>query len=158
MLSLTVNNILHQLDVAPDTPLLWALRDALGLVGTKFGCGAALCGACTVHLDGVPTRSCQLPTGDAVGHAVTTIEGVRAVAAIAPVAKAVIDAWIVAGVPQCGYCQPGFVMATIGVMAADRSQARDAILSQLTNICRCGSYDAVRSAVGLAVDALKRAP
>ncbi len=158
MLSLTVNAVVQALDVAPETPLLWVLRDTLGLVGTKFGCGAALCGACTVHIDGVPTRSCQFPAGEAVGHAVTTIEGVRAVAATAAVAKAVVDAWILAGVPQCGYCQPGFVMATIGVMAVDRTQGRDAILAQLTNICRCGSYDAVRDAVGLAVDTVKRAP
>ena len=158
MITLNVNGSQRELDIPPETPLLWALRDALGLVGTKFGCGAALCGACTVHVDGVPTRSCVFPIANAAGKAVVTIEGIADVAATANVTKAVIDAWIAAAVPQCGYCQPGFVMATIGAIAATPRPTRDGVLDQLSNICRCGTYDAVRWAVAEALETLKRAP
>ena len=158
MITLNVNGSPRALDIPPETPLLWALRDALGLVGTKFGCGAALCGACTVHVDGVPTRSCLFPVASAEGKTVITIEGIADVAATANITKAVIDAWIAAGVAQCGYCQPGFVMATIGAIAATPRPTRDAVLAQLSNICRCGTYDAVRRAVAEALETLKRAP
>ena len=149
MITLNVNGVSYQAAVGPDTPLLWALRDDLGLTGTKFGCGEALCGACTVHIDGEAARSCSVSVGDVAGKAVTTIEGLSG-----EVASAVRNAWIQAAVPQCGYCQPGFVMALTSILGANLNQSRDAALSQLTNICRCGTYDAVRIAVGLALDAL----
>jgi len=135
-----------------ETPLLWALRDEKQLVGVKFGCGAGLCGACTVIVDGLQQRSCQAQVGDVAGKSVTTIEGLTG-----EVARAVIDGWIKAQAPQCGYCQPGFVMAATSIIAADPKQPRDAVLGQLTNICRCGTYDAIRDAVGHALEALNGA-
>ena len=134
---------------SPETPLLWALRDEKNLVGVKFGCGAGLCGACTVIIDGRQTQSCLTRLSDVAGKTVQTIEGLSG-----DVAKAVTEAWIKAQAPQCGYCQPGFVMAAIAVISADPKQSRDQALSQLTNICRCGSYDAIRLAVGHALDSL----
>src|ERR1700730_4343400 len=150
MITLSINGQPHHLDIDPQTPLLWALRDELNLTGTKFGCGRALCGACTVHVNGNAVRSCLFAVGDAVGKTITTIEGLSG-----EVATAVKDAWIAAGVPQCGYCQPGFVMATTSILNTDRNQSKAAVLSQITNICRCGTYDAVRLAVGIALDSLK---
>jgi isoquinoline 1-oxidoreductase subunit alpha len=120
------------------------------LVGVKFGCGADLCGACTVIVDGQQTRSCLTRLVDVSGRNVQTIEGLSG-----EVSTAVTEAWIKAQAPQCGYCQPGFVMAATAVISADPKQSRDQVLSQLTNICRCGSYDAIRSAVGYALDSLK---
>jgi isoquinoline 1-oxidoreductase alpha subunit len=151
MITLQINGKPRELDIDGETPLLWVLRDELNLTGTKFGCGRALCGACTIHVDGDAARSCSVMARDAVGKTIVTIEGVSG-----DVATAVKDAWIKAQVPQCGYCQPGFVMTAITLLTADRSQSRDAVLSQITNICRCGTYDAIRVAVGLALDALKR--
>ena len=133
----------------PETPLLWALRDEMNLVGVKFGCGAGLCGAYTVIIDGRQTQSCLTRLSDVAGETVQTIEGLSGA-----VAKAVTEAWIKAQAPQCGYCQPGFVMAATAVISADPKQSRDQALSQLTNICRCGSYDAIRLAVGYALDSL----
>jgi isoquinoline 1-oxidoreductase alpha subunit len=150
MITLKVNGEPRQLDVDAETPLLWALRDALNLTGTKFGCGRALCGACTVHIDGEAARSCSVMAGDAAGKTITTIEGLSG-----EVAAAVKEAWIAAAVPQCGYCQPGFVMTTTSILNADRNQSKAAVLAQITNICRCGTYDAVRLAVGLALDRLQ---
>jgi isoquinoline 1-oxidoreductase alpha subunit len=150
MITLNVNGEPRQLDVDAETPLLWALRDALNLTGTKFGCGRALCGACTVHIDGEAARSCSVMAGDAAGKTITTIEGLSG-----EVAAAVKEAWIAAAVPQCGYCQPGFVMTTTSILNADRNQSKAAVLAQITNICRCGTYDAVRLAVGLALDRLQ---
>ena len=149
----TLNGKTATLASPRETPLLWALRDEKALVGVKFGCGAGLCGACTVIVDGVQQRSCQTQVGDVAGRSVTTIEGLTG-----EVARAVIDGWIKAQAPQCGYCQPGFVMAATSVIAADPKQPRDAVLAQLTNICRCGTYDAIRAAVGHALEALNRAP
>jgi isoquinoline 1-oxidoreductase alpha subunit len=149
MITLNINGRPHQLEADPETPLLWALRDELNLTGTKFGCGRALCGACTVHINGDAARSCSIMVRDAVGKIITTIEGLSG-----DVSAAVKDAWIAAAVPQCGYCQPGFVMAVTSVLQTDRNQTKEAVLSQLTNICRCGTYDAIRVAVGLAVDRL----
>ena len=149
-LELTLNGQRVEFSSPPDTPLLWALRDEMKLVGTKFGCGAGLCGACTVIVDGEQTRACQTSLAEAVGKTVTTIEGISGDAA-----RAVIDAWVGATVPQCGYCQPGFVMAATSIIAAKPQQSRDDVLSQMTNICRCGTYDAIRVAVGLALDSLK---
>ena len=152
MIRLTVNGIAHSIDVPPETPLLWVLRDGLGLVGTKFGCGAALCGSCTVHLDDDAVRSCVLPA-EAVGERrITTIEGLSG-----PVAKAVTDAWIANSVPQCGYCQPGFVMAAVAAIRATPAPTLPVILEQLTNICRCGSYDAVRIAIAAALVTIRAA-
>lgn len=153
MPGLTLNGQPAVFDSAPETPLLWALRDEHGLVGTKFGCGAGLCGACTVLVDGQPTRSCQTSLSDVAGKAVTTIEGLKG-----DVARAVTQAWIRAAVPQCGYCQPGFVVAATGIIAADPRQSQEAVLSQLTNVCRCGTYDAVRRAVSDALTALAAPP
>lgn len=146
MITLKINGQSRQIEADSDTPLLWALRDDLGLTGTKFGCGRALCGACTVHVDGDATRSCSIMVGDVAGKSITTIEGLTG-----DVARAVTDAWIKAAVPQCGYCQPGFVMAVTSVLDANRNQTKEAVLSQITNLCRCGTYDAVRAAVGFAV-------
>ena len=153
MLDFILNGRPETLASAPDTPLLWVLRDERALVGTKFGCGAGLCGACTVLVDGQPTRSCQTALSDVAGKRVTTIEGLEG-----DVARAVMHAWIAAAVPQCGYCQPGFVVAATGVIAADRTLGRDAVLAQLTNICRCGTYDAIRVAVGTALATLAAPP
>jgi len=149
-LELTLNGQRVVFSSPPDTPLLWALRDEMKLVGTKFGCGAGLCGACTIMVDGEQTRACQTSLAEAAGKTVTTIEGISGDAA-----RAVIDAWVGATVPQCGYCQPGFVMAATSIIAAKPEQSRDDVLSQMTNICRCGTYDAIRVAVGLALDSLK---
>jgi isoquinoline 1-oxidoreductase alpha subunit len=151
MITLHVNGQPRRLDIEPDTPLLWVLRDELKLTGTKFGCGRALCGACTVHIDGDAARSCSVMAGDAVGKTIVTIEGVSG-----DVATAVEAAWIKAQVPQCGYCQPGFVMTAITLLTIDKSQSKDEALAQITNICRCGTYDAIRLAVGLALDTLNR--
>jgi isoquinoline 1-oxidoreductase alpha subunit len=150
MITLNINGQPRHVDADPRTPLLWALRDDLGLTGTKFGCGRALCGACTVHMNGDAARSCSIMVGHAAGKTITTIEGLSG-----DVATAVKQAWIAAAAPQCGYCQPGFVMAAISVISADRNQTKEAVLSQITNICRCGTYDAIRVAVGLALDSLR---
>ncbi len=133
----------------PETKLLWALRDEAKLTGVKFGCGVALCGACTVMVDGEQARSCQLAVADVAGKTVVTIEGLGG-----KVAEAVIEAWIEAAAPQCGYCQPGFVVAATSVIASDPKQTAEAALDQITNICRCGTYDAIRVAVAKALEKL----
>jgi isoquinoline 1-oxidoreductase alpha subunit len=144
-ISLNVNGVEHALDVDADTPLLWAIRDAVGLTGTKFGCGVAACGACTVHVDGVPTRSCSVAVGDVTGR-ITTIE------ALSPDASHPIQkAWIELDVPQCGYCQSGMIMAAAALIA-EKPQPTDAeIDAAMTNICRCGTYSRVRAAIHQAV-------
>jgi len=151
MISLRVNGASVSVDVSPDTPLLWVLREQLALPGTKFGCGMALCGACTVHLDGAPIRSCVTPASAATGGAITTIEGVRgAPSAEAPdtVALAVLQAWGTHGVPQCGYCQPGMVMATVALLRTTRVPTDADIDAALAgHLCRCGSYQRLRAAV-----------
>lgn len=146
---LTLNGRRSTLTSSPEARLLWALRDDAKLTGAKFGCGAGLCGACTVLVEGQPTRSCQTRVADVAGKKVETIEGLSG-----EVAEAVTQAWIEAAAPQCGYCQPGFIVAAVGVIAADRGQSAEAVLSQLTNICRCGTYDAIRAAVAHALDRL----
>ena len=139
---LTVNGVDRELDIAPDMPLLWAIRDHLQLTGTKFGCGMALCGACTVHLDGQPTRSCVTPVSAAQDRKVTTIEGLSSSAG-----RAVQAAWIERNVPQCGYCQSGMIMAVAGLLK-DKPKPTDAdIDAALTNICRCGTYQRVRAGI-----------
>lgn len=144
-ISLNVNGIDHALDVDADTPLLWAIRDAVGLTGTKFGCGVAACGACTVHIDGVPTRSCSVAVSDVQGK-ITTIE------ALSPDASHPIQkAWIELDVPQCGYCQSGMIMAAAALIAGTQQPTNAEIDAAMTNICRCGTYSRVRAAIHEAV-------
>lgn len=141
---LTINGTRHQVDVPPDMPLLWVLRDVLGLTGTKFGCGAGLCGACTVHLDGVAARSCQVAAADAEYAAITTIEGLGTPDAPHPVQAA----WIAAQVAQCGYCQSGQIMTAAALLAETPAPSADQIDSALAdNLCRCGTYPRLRAAV-----------
>jgi len=143
--TLTVNGRAHVVNVAADTPLLWVVRDNLGLTGTKFGCGIAQCGACTVHLDGEATRSCVTPIS-AVGTAkVTTIEGLSPVATAA--SHRVQRAWVAEDVPQCGYCQSGQIMAAAALLATTPDPTDEQIDSTMTNICRCGTYQRIRAAV-----------
>ncbi len=142
MIALMVNGQAHSVDVDPETPLLWVLRDTLGLTGTKFGCGKALCGACTVHLDGEATRTCVLPVSAVQGKRITTIEGLRP-GGVHPVQQA----WIAHDVPQCGYCQSGMIMAAAALLKA-KPQPTDAdIDAAITNICRCGTYARIRQAI-----------
>ncbi len=145
----TVNGTAHTLDVEPGMPLLWALREQLGLTGTKYGCGIAACGACTVHLDGRAVRSCVLPVSAADGKQVTTIEGL----AQGGVLHAVQQAWVAHQVPQCGYCQSGMIMAVAGLLAQSPAPTDDEIDERLTNICRCGTFPRVRAAIHDAVKA-----
>jgi len=143
MLALTINGHRHDVDVAVDTPLLWVLRDALQLTGTKFGCGVALCGACTVHLDGEAIRSCVTPVSAAVGKKVTTIEGLSA-HADHPVQKA----WLVHDVPQCGYCQSGQIMSAAALLARNHQPSDADIDAAMSgNLCRCGTYNDIRAAI-----------
>ena len=142
-ITLTVNGQAHSLDIEPDTPLLWVLRDTLGLTGTKFGCGIAACGACTVHVNGRAVRSCSFPVSAADGLAVTTIEGLGADGTLHPVQ----EAWIAHQVPQCGYCQSGMIMA-VSALLEQRPDPSDAqIDATITNICRCGTFARVRRAI-----------
>jgi isoquinoline 1-oxidoreductase alpha subunit len=150
----TLNGDKRTVDVDPEMPLLWLIRDELQLTGTKFGCGAALCGACTVHLDGEAVRSCQIQVRDVEGRDVTTIEGVGAGAAGA-VAKAVQDAWIKLDVAQCGYCQPGQVMAAVGLLTQIPKPTDDDIDKTMDgNICRCATYHRIRAAIHEAAKSL----
>jgi isoquinoline 1-oxidoreductase alpha subunit len=143
MANLNINGKAVEVDAAPDTPLLWALRDHLSMTGTKFGCGASLCGACTVHVNGVPTRSCVTPISAVAGKQVTTIEGLDG-----RVAKAVQDAWDKVQVPQCGYCQSGQVMAATALLTKTPNPTDAQIDAAMDgNICRCGTYGRVRTAV-----------
>ncbi len=143
-LSLTVNGEPRSLDVEGDTPLLWVVRDELGLKGTKFGCGAGLCGACTVHLNGQPVRSCSTPVEMAAGADVVTIEGLGSEDRL----HALQQAWIDHGVPQCGYCQSGQIMSAAHLLATNPSPSRDEIVAAMTgNLCRCGTYSRIIAAV-----------
>jgi isoquinoline 1-oxidoreductase alpha subunit len=144
MVNLTVNGRSHTLDVAPDMPLLWVIRDELGLTGTKFGCGAAHCGACTVHVDGQPVRSCVTPAGTASGKNITTIEGLSRDGRSHPLQKA----WVAEQVPQCGYCQSGQIMQAAVLLAANRNPSREQIVQHMDgNICRCGTYGRIVRAI-----------
>ena len=144
MLTLEINGKSHKVDADPDMPLLWVLRDRLGMNGTKFGCGVALCGACTVHLDGIPRRSCVMPISAAVGHAITTIEGIGETAT----GRSVQKAWLDLEVVQCGYCQAGQIMSAAALLAKVPSPS-DADIDQgmSGNICRCGTYPRIREAI-----------
>ena len=153
MISFTVNGQVRQVDVEPEKPLLWVLREDLNIVGPKFGCGVAQCGACTVHVDGVPVRSCSMAANDASGKNVVTIEGLGQGRL-----HAVQQAWIEQQVPQCGYCQPGFIMATAALLAANPRPSDRDIDEVLSNICRCGTYGAIRRAVHRAAAILGGAP
>ena len=144
MTPLNVNGKQHQVDLPGDTPLLWALRDQLGLTGTKFGCGMALCGACTVHVDGQPVRSCLTPISAVERKKITTIEGIGADG----LGRAVQAAWVDLGVPQCGYCQAGQVMAATALLRRNRKPTDAEIDEAMTgNICRCGTYVRIRAAI-----------
>ena len=144
MLSLLVNGKKVSIDAEGDTPLLWVLREQLQLTGTKFGCGMALCGACTVHIDGKPARSCTTPVAAVAGKKITTIEAVGA----SPAGRAVQGAWIANDVPQCGYCQSGQIMSACALVAANRSPSdADIDVAMSGNICRCGTYNAIRAAI-----------
>ncbi|HMR30520.1 MAG TPA: (2Fe-2S)-binding protein [Geminicoccaceae bacterium] len=146
MVRLTVNGETREIDVDPETPLLWVLREQLGLTGTKFGCGIAACGACTVHIDGVATRSCVMPVGAVeAGQEVVTIEGLSPDGSH-PVQRA----WLALDVPQCGYCQSGMIMAAAGLLGSNPSPTDEDIDGEITNICRCGTYNRVRAAIKLA--------
>ena len=139
---LTVNGVVHDLDVEPDAPLLWVIRDELNLTGTKFGCGIAACGACTVHVNGKAMRSCVVPVGSVANAQITTIEGLGAGGL-----HAVQQAWIDHQVPQCGYCQSGMIMAVSAFLATNPSPTDDQLGAAITNICRCGTLPRISAAV-----------
>jgi isoquinoline 1-oxidoreductase subunit alpha len=143
MARLNVNGKTYDVDVGPDTPLLWAIRENIGLTGTKYGCGIAQCGACTVHIDGVATRSCSFPASAAEGKAIVTIEGLASNGSLTEVQQA----WINNDVPQCGYCQSGMIMAVTALLK-EKPKPTDADIDRaITNICRCGTYQQVRAAI-----------
>ena len=145
-ITFNVNGKNETVDVAPDTPLLWVLRDTLGMTGTKFGCGKALCGACTVHLNGMAIRSCQTPIGSVAGQKVTTIEGLGM--------NKVQQAWIALDVPQCGYCQPGQMMSATALLMTNKNPSDADIDAAMSgNICRCGTYTRIRAAIKAAAKA-----
>jgi isoquinoline 1-oxidoreductase alpha subunit len=143
MTTLSINGKSYEVDVEPDTPLLWVLRDTIGLTGTKYGCGIAQCGACTVHVDGVATRSCQVPVGTLGTRKVTTIEALAEDGKLHPVQKA----WLEFDVPQCGYCQSGMMMAVVALLKQKPKPTDADIDAAITNICRCGTYQRIRAAI-----------
>jgi len=150
MVTLNINDKVENVDVPADMPLLWALRDVVGLTGTKFGCGMALCGACTVHVDGAPIRSCVTPVSAVAGKKITTIEGIGAT----PVGQRVQEAWRALNVPQCGYCQSGQIMQAAGLLATNpKPTDKDIDTSMAGNICRCGTYQRIRAAIKAAAEA-----
>jgi len=144
MIQLEINGKSYQVDVAPDVPLLWVIRERLRLAGTKYGCGIGMCGSCTVHIDGKAQRSCQTPVGDAQGKKITTIEGL-------PESHPVKQAWIKEQVPQCGYCQPGQIMQAAALLNEDPRPSDQKISDVMNgNLCRCGTYPKIKSAIRLA--------
>lgn len=150
MITMTVNGTRHQIDLEPDTPLLWALRDVVGLTGTKFGCGIAQCGACTVHINGEAMRSCSVPIGSVEGASITTIEG------LSPDSKHPVQrAWLAEDVPQCGYCQSGQIMAAAAFLKQNPTPTDADIDANITNICRCGTYERLRRAIHRAAQLMK---
>ena len=143
MVHLSINGKTHDIDVEPDTPLLWVIRENIGMTGTKYGCGIAQCGACTVHIDGVATRSCQVPVGTLAGRKITTVEALMQDGKL----HAVQQAWLDHDVPQCGYCQSGMIMA-VAALLKDKPKPTEAdIDAAITNICRCGTFQQVRAAI-----------
>ena len=152
MISITVNNQMVNVDAEPDTPLLWVLRDHLGMTGTKYGCGMALCGACTVHIDGAATRSCVLPLSAASGKSITTIEGLSG-----DRSHAVQKAWLEIDVPQCGYCQSGQIMSAAALLKGNTKPSDADIDAAMSgNICRCGTYPRIRRAIRRAAELLDK--
>ena len=150
MITLKVNGTQHQLDIEPETPLLWVIRDEIGLTGTKFGCGIAQCGCCTVHVDGEATRSCSVPVGAVDGKEITTIEG------LSHDSKHPVQvAWIAEDVPQCGYCQSGQIMAATALLKQHPHPTDADIDAGMTNICRCGTYPQIRAAIHRAAATMK---
>jgi isoquinoline 1-oxidoreductase alpha subunit len=149
-MKLNINNKIHEIAALPDMPLLWAIRDLAGLTGTKYGCGLALCGACTVHLDGQATRSCVLPVSAVIGRRITTIEGIGAT----DLGRKVQEAWIAEDVPQCGYCQSGQIMSAVALLASKTIPSEEDIANAMNgNLCRCGTYDRIRKAIHRAAGA-----
>jgi isoquinoline 1-oxidoreductase alpha subunit len=149
MVTLTINGQTHNIDVEPDTPLLWVIRENVGLTGTKYGCGVAQCGSCTVHIDGAAVRSCAMPVSAAVGSKITTIEALAENGVLHRVQKA----WLDNEVPQCGYCQSGMIMA-VAALLKDKPRPTDADINEaITNICRCGTFQQVRAAIHAAATA-----
>jgi isoquinoline 1-oxidoreductase alpha subunit len=152
MQRLNINGKVQQVDAEPDTPLLWAIREQVGLTGTKYGCGVAACGACTVHVDGVPTRSCSLPISSFTeAQKIVTIEGLSP-----DVTHPIQKAWLELDVPQCGYCQSGQIMAAAALIASKPAPTDADINAEMTNICRCGTYNRIRAAIKLAASNVKR--
>jgi isoquinoline 1-oxidoreductase alpha subunit len=149
MISLSINGQSHNADVEDATPLLWVLRDTIGMTGTKYGCGIAQCGACTVHVDGVAMRSCSIPVSSVAGRQVTTIEGIAQNGKL----SAVQQAWLDHDVPQCGYCQSGMIMAVTALLKEKPKPTDADIDAAITNICRCGTYQQVRAAIHAAANA-----
>jgi isoquinoline 1-oxidoreductase alpha subunit len=149
MISLSINGQAHNVDVEDDTPLLWVLRDTIGMTGTKYGCGIAQCGACTVHVDGVAMRSCSVPASTVADKQITTIEGL----AVNGKLTAVQQAWLDHDVPQCGYCQSGMIMAVAALLKQKPKPTDADIDAAITNICRCGTYQQVRAAIHAAANA-----
>ena len=153
MITLTINGKTRGVDAAPDTPLLWVLRDSLAMTGTKFGCGIAQCGACTVHVDGAATRSCITPVSAVAGKKITTIEAVG----VNTVGKAVQKAWLEVDVPQCGYCQSGQIMSAIALLAKNKNPSDADIDAAMSgNICRCGTYSQIRAAIHMAANITRK--
>lgn len=151
MIKLTINGKVHQVDVAPDTPLLWALRDTLQMTGTKYGCGQALCGACTVHVEGSPVRACMTPVSAVAGRKITTIEAIDS----QRVGKAVQEAWRKLDVVQCGYCQSGQIMSAVALLSQNRKPSDADIDNAMSgNLCRCATYVRIRAAIHEAAKAL----
>jgi len=148
-LRLSINGKTHNIDIEPDTPLLWAIREQVGLTGTKYGCGVAQCGSCTVHVNGEPVRSCVVPVSQAVGKKITTIEGLASKGVLTKVQKA----WLEHDVPQCGYCQSGMIMAATALLAKTPKPTDAQIDAAMTNICRCGTFQQVREAIHAAAKA-----
>jgi len=146
---LTINGKSHEVDVDPTTPLLWVIRENVGLTGTKYGCGVAQCGACTVHVNGLPVRSCSIPVSAAVGAKITTIEGLATGKTLHKVQKA----WLDHDVPQCGYCQSGMIMAVAALLKSNPKPTDADIDAAITNICRCGTFQQVREAIHMAAKA-----
>ena len=152
MISLTVNGVVHQVDVDPSTPLLWVLRDHLGLTGTKYGCGIEVCGACTVLVGNEAERSCDMDAGEAQGRSITTIEG------LAATMPALQQAWIQHQVPQCGYCQSGMLMAAASLLQQNGNPSDSEIDDSIDNICACGTYQRIRAAIHTAAAMIRGAP
>jgi isoquinoline 1-oxidoreductase subunit alpha len=146
MARLSINGTVREVDVEPDTPLLWIIREQIGLTGTKYGCGIAQCGACTVHIDGVATRSCSMPIS-----AVTEQQKIVTIEGLSPtVTHPIQKAWLELDVPQCGYCQSGQIMAAAALLTANKKPTAEQIATEMTNICRCGTYNRIKAAIKLA--------